>query len=113
MKEIGKWVNKNGAAIYGTRSTKNYQDGNTWFTQNEKEGLRYAMVCIPEGQAVAKEITWQNNVPKKGSKMKILQTGQTVKWKAEGNSVSVSLPASIVSAKEPLPALAFAFTPVE
>jgi alpha-L-fucosidase len=113
MKEIGKWMDKNGAAIYGTRITKNYNDGNTWFTQNEKNGTRYALVCLPEGKPIDKEITWQNNRPKKGTKMKLLQTGETVKWKADGNTVKVSLPASTVSAKEGIPALAFAFTPAE
>jgi alpha-L-fucosidase len=113
LKEVGKWVNKNGAAIYGTRITKNYHDGNTWFTQNAKEGVRYALVCIPEQQSIAKEIVWQYNQPKKGSKMKLLQTGATVKWKMKENKVIVSLPSSIINAKDVYPALAFSFTPAD
>jgi alpha-L-fucosidase len=113
LKEVGKWVHKNGAALYGTRITKNYQDGNTWFTQNVKEGVRYALVCIPEQQPMAKEIVWQHNLPKKGSKMKLLQTGETVKWKMKEKKVIVSLTSSIINAKDVYPALAFSFTPAD
>jgi alpha-L-fucosidase len=113
MQEIGKWVNKNGAALYGTRITKNYHDGNTWFTQNVKEGTRYALVCLPEGQPVSKEIVWQHSLPRKGSKMKLLQTGETVKWKMEGDKVKVSIPVSVTNAKQAYPALAFSFTPAD
>ncbi|MCU7548788.1 alpha-L-fucosidase [Chitinophagaceae bacterium LB-8] len=113
MKEIGQWMNKNGKAIYNTRTTKNFHEGNVWFTQNVKEGVRYALVCLPDQQQVAKEISWHNNLPKKGSKVKLLATGETVKWKAEESKVTVYLPSSIINSKETYPALAFSFTPAD
>lgn len=111
LKDIGKWMDKNGSAIYNTRSTKNYRDGDTWFTQNVKTGTRYALVCLPELLPANGEIVWQGNVPKKGTKVSLLETGAAVKWKQEGNAVRVFLPASIVQSKESKPALAFAFSP--
>lgn len=113
LKEVGKWMDKNGVAIYNTRTTKNYRDGNTWFTQNMKTGIRYALVCLPEGQPNPKEISWQFNVPKKGSKIKLLGTGQPVKWQLEGNSVKVILPSSVVNAGNIGAALVFSFVPAE
>ncbi|OLY94739.1 alpha-L-fucosidase [Cnuella takakiae] len=113
LQQIGKWTGKNGAAIYGTRITPNYQDGNTWFTQNPKSGTRYALVCLPENAAIPKELSWQNNLPAKGTKMTLLQTGETVKWKQEGGTVIVTLPASVRDSKESLPAVAFAYKPAE
>lgn len=113
LNEVGRWMNKNGEALYNTRITKNYHDGNTWFTQNPKTGLRYAMVCLKEGDAMAKEIVWRNNSPKKGSEMKLLQTGKMVKWTQQGDEVHIILPSSMLNAKEVYPALAFSFTPAE
>jgi alpha-L-fucosidase len=113
LREVGKWMNKNGVAIYNTRTTKNYRDGNTWFTQNLKSGMRYALVCLPEDQPMPKEVIWKFNIPKKGSKMILLDTGDPVKWSYEGNSVKVILPSSVINAKVNKPALAFSFFPEE
>ncbi|MEP7111295.1 MAG: alpha-L-fucosidase [Ferruginibacter sp.] len=113
LEEIGTWMNKNGAAIYNTRSTKNYNDGNTWFTQNNKTGIRYALVCLKEGEVLPTTITWNLNAPKKGSKIKLLQTGETVKWSAQGDGVNINIPKSLIKMDKVPPALAFSFTPEE
>jgi alpha-L-fucosidase len=113
LQEIGVWMNKNGAAIYNTRITKNYQDGNTWFTQNNTTATRYALVCLKEGDAVPTSISWKMNAPRKGSKMKLLQTGEIVKWSVENDMVKVTIPAAVTKMKNTLPALAFSFSPVE
>lgn len=113
LEEIGKWMEKNGAAIYDTRIVKHYNDSTTWFTQNKKQGLYYAIACLPENSTLPSSITWNGNLPKKGSRVKLLHTGETVKWKTEGNSVRILLPASLRKGKANIPALAFAFTPAE
>ena len=113
LEEIGIWMNANGTAIYNTRITKNYNDGNTWFTQNNTTATRYALVCLKEGEAVPSTISWKMNVPKKGSKMKLLQTGETIKWSVENEVVKVTVPASVSKMKKALPALAFSFSPTE
>ncbi|HEY5773236.1 MAG TPA: alpha-L-fucosidase, partial [Chitinophagaceae bacterium] len=112
LKEVGKWMNKNGVAIYNTRTTKNYRDGNTWFTQNIKSGTRYALVCLVENQPIPKEIIWQFNIPEKGSKITLVETGESVKWQLEGNAVKLFLPSSFINSKDSKPpALVFSFVP--
>ncbi|HET6769074.1 MAG TPA: alpha-L-fucosidase, partial [Chitinophagaceae bacterium] len=113
LREVGKWMNKNGDAIYNTRATKNYRDGNTWFTQNLKNGMRYALVCLQENEPMPKEIIWQVNIPKKGSKVTLLATGQSVKWSYDGRNVKVILPSSVINATDLIPALVFSFIPAE
>ena len=113
LEEIGTWMSKNGAAIYNTRITKNYHDGNTWFTQNNTTAKRYALVCLKEGQILPLTITWKMNTPKKGSAMKLLQTGETVKWTVTGDEVKVIVPKFLHKMNTVVPALAFAFTPAE
>jgi alpha-L-fucosidase len=109
LKEVGKWINKNGVAIYNTRTTKNYHDGNTWFTQNLKTGLHYALVCLSGDQPAPKELTWQFNVPKKGSRIIFVETGKPVKWQQEGDRVRIFLPSSAINNKENAAALVFSF----
>jgi alpha-L-fucosidase len=108
MKEIGEWMTKNGEAIYNTRSTGYFHDGNTWFTQNKQLRKMYALVCLKENEPMPAFVEWENNLPAKGTVMKFLQTGKKVKWKMEENKVKVFLPSGI---QHPLPALAFSFVP--
>ena len=113
LREIGEWMKTNGSALYDSRITKNYRDGNTWFTQNIKTGIRYALVSLPEGQPIVKEIVWHTNLPIKGSTITLLQTGEKVKWKQDGDSIRVQVPSSIIRKKDAVPALAFSFTPAD
>ncbi len=109
LEEIGKWMNKNGEAIYNTRATKIYRDGNTFFTQNKKEPTMYALVCLQENQALPEFIEWKNNLPEKGSKIKLLETGEIVKWTNDGNTIKLFFPSSLLKTKNVYPALAFSF----
>ncbi|MGI4835795.1 MAG: alpha-L-fucosidase [Janthinobacterium lividum] len=109
---IGKWLAANGAAIYNTRATAHFQDGRTFFTQGPA-GRRYAIACLPETQAAPTTITWTGNVPRPGSPMKLLQTGQIVKWTSTGQQVHVAVPATLIKAAGAYPALTFAFAPAD
>ena len=113
LEEIGKWMNMNGTAIYNTRTTKDFKQDSTFFTQNEKSGFRYALVCLKENEPLAASVTWKNNIPQKGTKMKLLQTGETVSWKQEGDVIKVMLPASFVKRKGVVAALALEFLPAK
>jgi alpha-L-fucosidase len=109
MAVIGKWMDKNGAAIYNTRIAKNYHDGNTWFTKNNQSGITYALVCIPENEPLPAQVSWKTNLPKKGTTIKLLQTGATLKWVPEADGIKVLIPSSLLKGKVQYPALAFSF----
>ncbi len=110
MKEIGDWLALNGAAIYKTRTTEKYVDGNVFFTQSKDSVTMYALACLPENTALPPTISWTGNTPKKGSKIKLLQTGTNVKWVMNGDTLVITLPASIQKMNSSLPALAFAYS---
>lgn len=112
LAEIGTWMKANGAAIYGTRTVKDYKQDSTYFTENKKTGRRYALVCLNQNQPVPATVSWKNNLPKTGSKMTLLQTGETVRWTRKGEGVEVMLPASLLK-KELFPALALEFVASE
>ncbi|GAB3664191.1 alpha-L-fucosidase [Hymenobacter agri] len=109
LRKIGQWLQVNGAAIYGTRPAARYQDGQTYFTQ-DKKGIRYAIACLPENQPAPATLAWTGNLPKKGSRLTLLQTGQAVAWARQGDKITVTLPATLARPAGAYPALAFAFT---
>jgi alpha-L-fucosidase len=109
MAEIGQWLQQNGKAIYNTRTAGEYKDGSVYFTQSKDGQTLYALACTNGDQVVPASVEWSGNVPAKGTKMKLLQDGTTVKWKAEGNKVKVFIPLSLQKKNMRLPALAFAY----
>jgi alpha-L-fucosidase len=106
LKDIGVWLTRNGEAIYGTRTVDHYQSDKTFFTKNAS-GKRFAIHCLTEGAPVPRTISWQGNVPRKGTRMTLLGAGAVVKWSAQGDVVTVSIPAS--AANTATPAWAFAY----
>jgi len=104
LEEIGMWTSKNGTAIYGTRSTRNYHDGQNWFTQS-KDGKTIYGITLLNGTA-PKEISWRGSIPKKGTSITLLSNKQKVKWKFIDGRVHFDLP----NTDEKI-ALTFSFTP--
>ena len=108
LSEIGDWLKINGEAIYNTRATGQERDGETFFTKG-KDGSLYALARLPENQPVPASITWTGNMPRKGAAMKLLGNGAQVKWKSEGNVVTVFLPSGFMKKHSSYPALAFQY----
>jgi alpha-L-fucosidase len=106
LEEIGGWLKVNGEAIYSTRVADTYRDKETFFTKG-KNGELYALVRLPENQKIPASITWEGNVPAKGSKIVLLADGKAVKWKTEGTHTTVFLPDSFLKSHASYPALAF------
>lgn len=105
LEEIGAWMEKNGEAIYGTRTVDIFQDGDTYFTG--RDAVTFAIHLVPEGEQIPKEVSWTGNLPKKGSIVLLLETGEAVQWKIKGKRVYVEVPGELLSKK--LPALTFAY----
>ncbi|MBB5645015.1 alpha-L-fucosidase [Pedobacter cryoconitis] len=108
LNEIGQWTSKNGKAIYNTRITKNYHSGQTWFTQSKDGKLKYAIYCRNVEEHPAKTISWTGNLPKKGTVMKLVSTGQPLKWTISNEQITVELPADTIGSEA---ALSFEFIP--
>lgn len=95
VKTIGQWMKKNGKAIYGTRTTPHYNDGNIWFTADKNGKRMYAIYALPEGQEQVPEIIeWTTHLPK-GRKVTLVANGRKLKCQVDGNRVKVWLPADV------------------
>jgi alpha-L-fucosidase len=54
-----------------------------------------AIYCIDKKKGIPASVSWNGNAPKRGAKMKLLETGKYVKWKLNGDEVTVQLPKNI------------------
>lgn len=100
---VGRWLQKNGEAIYNTRITSNYHSNNVWFTANKNGKTLYALYALPEGEKIPASIEWQGNIPTKNSRIKLLVSGQKVKWTIKDNDrVILTVPDKYVGSNEPL-----------
>ncbi|MNU85739.1 Alpha-L-fucosidase [compost metagenome] len=106
--EIGAWMDLNKEAIYETRSLDHYYEESIFFTHNPKKKT-YALVVSNESFRKNKVVSWSVNLPKKGTTMIYLPTGEKVKWKIKDDQVVVQLPGSIIHSKSENPVWAFAF----
>jgi alpha-L-fucosidase len=107
LNEIGAWMDKNGKAIYGTRTADHYKENNLFFTQAKDHSATYAISLIKDG-GVPERISWSTNLPGRNGVTE-LQTGKKLKYKIIGNNVIVELPAKLREELGNTPAIAFAF----
>ncbi|MNE11271.1 Alpha-L-fucosidase [compost metagenome] len=107
--EIGAWMDANKEAIYETRSLDYYQEESIFFTENLKKKKIYALVVSNESFLKTKTVSWSVHLPKKGTTMIYLPTGEKVKWKISDEQVVVQLPESIIRSKSGNPVWSFAF----
>jgi alpha-L-fucosidase len=107
LAEIGNWLKANGAAIYNTRPIQGYKSGNVYFTQSKGHAV-YALALLDENAPIPATIEWDINVPPKGSKVKLLSTGQALKYTITNEKIKVSIPPAVQKLKG-YPALAFEF----
>lgn len=102
LHSVGDWMRKYGDAIYCTRITNNYHQGNVWFTAGKDGRTLNAIWAYKEG-SVPQTVEWHGNIP--SGKMTLISTGKTVKYKVEGDKVTVTLPKNM-----PLESFALKFT---
>lgn len=90
LRETGSWLKENAEAIYGTRSTACYNDGDIWFTASKDSSTLYAIYAKPDSMPMPCEISWKTNLP--AGKMRLVASGRAVEYRIQGDSVTVRLP---------------------
>ena len=90
LRDIGAWMTVNGDAIYGTISPKNgnFRTENMVFTQ--KGDKTYAIYLAQEGEEMMPDqIRIPNLKPKSGSKIILLGSKNSPRWRVVGNDLMV------------------------
>ena len=62
----------------------------------------YALYALPEGETLPAVIEWEGNVPERGTSVRLLSTGQRMKWIERDGKVAVTLPAKLAGSTEPI-----------
>ena len=92
LAEMGKWLDINKQAIYGTKSLTNYKEGdNIRFTQSTDGKITYAIFDKHSGD----EIKISSIHPKAGSKIYLLGIDKPLTWTKSNGGFTVKLPAEL------------------
>lgn len=86
--DLGKWMDMNGEAIYGTKPYKRIceRDSSVYYTRKGSTVYAFCME-IPEESVVLKAV----DKPVKGTKVTLLGTGKELKWRWFGGKMYVSM----------------------
>lgn len=92
LQAIGKWMQTNSEAIYGTSSRKQYKEGdNTWFTVSADGKYNYVIFRKPEGG----QVRFGSIVPSTRATITLLGHQGALPWKNEKGVTTVTLPATL------------------
>ena len=83
----------NAKAIYATRTTPIYNNGNIWFTADKDGKTLYAIYALPEGEELPETIEWTGNIP--NGKMTLLQGNKNIKYTKDKEKTKVFLPRNL------------------
>ena len=107
LRQIGRWLQRNGSAIYNTRPLEgaplpngDSTGGRLWFATSKDGHMVYALLALPEGSTVPKTVEWHGIHPRRNAPVRLLATGQRLKWRERNGSIEVVLPRNLPS--EPL-----------
>ncbi len=95
LKEIGAWMNLNGEAIYGTRMYTVFKEGDgIRYTESKDGKTRYIFLFDFPGKTL--QLT---KIPfSKNTKLQLLGAKPNLKWRASGDAVEITVPASLKAA---------------
>ncbi len=93
LREMGRWLRVNGAAIYATRTLPEYKEGeNIYYTRSKSGATIYAIHLGWPG----KQVKLRYVAPKKGSKIYLLGYKKALTWRNNrSGEMVITLPASL------------------
>ena len=94
LKEIGTWIKKNGEAIYATRMYKVFGEGdNIRYTQTKDGKTRFIFLMqFPDKELVLKDMDLD-----KKSRLQMIGSKKSLKWKQTRDGVEISVPENVKS----------------
>ncbi|MEH6308412.1 alpha-L-fucosidase [Olivibacter sp. CPCC 100613] len=93
LKEIGKWIDKNGEGIYASHRIAPYSIGDVFFTQNKEENTVYAFILHEDGK---KRLPSSLELPlKEGAKLQnvsLVGSSLKLRWKTIDKNIHIEIP---------------------
>lgn len=105
LEGIGKWMDVNNEAIYGTEALAPYKSGKTSIT-SKKDGSLYLIYVMDDTEENVPETIDFKNLPKEIIKQAVILGGKgKVMWKTIGDVTTFSIPSSSRSTLKGVPAI--------
>jgi alpha-L-fucosidase len=95
LAEIGKWMNVNSEAIYGTRKVAPYYEGSVYHTQKKDGSAHYVLYCLKEGEKMPAEIKVNGIDPSSKPVIEILGSKGKVSYSGSENGIVIKVPKSM------------------
>ena len=109
LQHVGGWMDINNEAIYGTSAMPPYKEDKICFTQ--KGETVYLIYLADENEKLPKKISLTSFNPESISKIEMLGSVETIKYKKSDTAFEFYIPVSARQSKEGKYALAFKITP--
>ncbi|MCJ7579612.1 MAG: alpha-L-fucosidase [Candidatus Aminicenantes bacterium] len=95
LEELGKWMAVNNEAIYNSRPTAPYKEGNICLTK-QKDGTVYAIYLGSENEPSPPSKIWLSSIaPANEAEISMLGVEGHLEWKREKDGFSVAVPSSV------------------
>lgn len=104
LEYVGDWLRVNGEAIYKTRPRQVFKEGDgIWFTASKDERFVYAFSMKWPGR----EFKVQSARPVPGSNIFMLGAREPLKWRQQGESLTIDIPSELAEHRPCKQAFAF------
>jgi alpha-L-fucosidase len=94
LSEMGKWMDTNSEAIYGTRAMAPYKDGKVCINR-KGEKTWYLFYMAEEGEAMPEQVTMKGIKIPAGAKVSMPGSGGRCTWKNGTDSFTINIPAGV------------------
>ncbi|MCB0730159.1 MAG: alpha-L-fucosidase [Ignavibacteriae bacterium] len=96
LNEIGKWMDVNNEAIYGTRAIAPYKESKICYTNKKNTNTVYAIYMADEDETtIPEKILISSFSPKEGSKINLLGYDKPIPWENIGNGTLLTIPKDV------------------
>jgi len=92
LEEYGDWMKINNSAIYATKPIAPYKENNICFTQNKEGNVFFFYMAEAGEDEIPAEIIVNAISPKKGAKINLLGSKESLKWKPLSKGFKLIIP---------------------
>jgi alpha-L-fucosidase len=96
LEEIGKWMNINGEAIYGTRAMAPYRDGKVCINR-KGDNTWYLFYMADEGENMPAAVAMKGLTLPQGAKVTVNGTKTKCSWLNGTDSFTVNIPSKVIN----------------